>query len=149
MGKDRLRPLYKHLGEGNVSAAVNMGDRLIRELEDEIAAGRKQIGVLREILAPYKDSIAQDGLTSSQRGELVRQAAFTLVDRGYTEITPPDVEAYLKDEMQIVLDVQRPASVIGTVLAKAKEFDRVATGRFKPNSLAARSADTSSKATSE
>ena len=136
MGKDRRRPLYKHLGEGDVSAAVKMGDRLIEELEDEIAADKKQIGVVREILAPYKDSISRDGLTSSERGELVRQAAFTLAERGYTEITPPDIEEYLKGERQIVLDVQRPASVIGTVLAKAKEFDRVDTGRFKPNALA-------------
>jgi len=131
MSKDRLKPLYKHLGEGNVSAAVEMGDRLLAEFEEEIIAKRKQMGVLKEILAPYRDSISRDGFTSSERGELVRQAAFKLAERGLTIITPPDIEAYLKEEEQIVLDVKRPASVIGTVLAKAKEFDRVDKGKFR------------------
>jgi hypothetical protein len=137
MGKDRLRQLYRFLGEGNVPAAVKYGDSLIAELEEEIAATKKVIGLVNNVLAPHRGTIPEDGLTPSERGERVRQAALTLANKGYEVITTTDVIAYLRDEEGITLDVKRPASVIATVLAKMKEeFDKdgTAPGRFRPKS---------------
>ena len=137
MGRDRLRQLYRFLGEGNVPAAVQYGDRLIAELEEEILATKKQIALISNVLSPHRDTISKDGLSPSERGERVRQAALTLANKGYEVITPTDVIAYLRDEEGITLDVKRPASVIATVLTKMKEeFDKdgTAPGRFTPKS---------------
>ena len=136
MTRDKLRPLYRFLGDSDAMAALQTGDRLIKELEEEIATARKQIGIIREILAPYREAVSKDGLAPTERGEHVRQAALTLVRRGNEVVTVEDVITYLRDEKGLVLDVGRPASVVATVLAKAKEFDRVDTGQFRPNALA-------------
>lgn len=130
--KDRLRPLYRHLGDGNVSSALQLGESLVKELEEEISAKRKQITVIRDILAPHKDAVTADGLTPAERGEQVRQAALALIDKGYEIVTTDDILEYLRDEHEITLDVKRPGSVVGTVLKKMKELERIDTGRFRP-----------------
>jgi len=131
MAKDKLQPLYRLLGEGNVSKAVEMGEELVKELEEELSSKRKQIALVREILGPYRNSMSKDGLTPTERGQRIRQAALVLVTRGAQLVTTQEVLDYLREEEGIEFAVRRPASVVGTVVAKMGEFKRADMGRFR------------------
>ena len=139
MAKDKqLRPLYRLLGEGNAAKAVETGDHLMGEIEEEISQLRKQLALVREMLAPYRSAISEDGLTSAQRGDRIREVVLTILEAGHAGpdvlVSVEDVLAHLKEHYG-ELSVKRPASVIGTVMARMQELERISAGKFRPISL--------------
>lgn len=133
MPRDKLRPLYRFLAEANAAKAVETGDRLIEEIEEEISQLRKQLTLVREMVNPYRDAVSEDGLNSAQRGDRIRTAVFAIIGAGSSGIvTTEDVLAHLKEHDKEI-SVKRPASVTGTVMARMKELERISPGKFRPS----------------
>ena len=129
MRKDRIKPLFAILATADAGRIRQEAARQLREIQEEVNALNRDAKLIRDLAGRYGG--AEDGLTPSERGAKIREAALALVGMGKTIVTPQEVIDHLQQTEGIVFDVKRPASVAGTVLARSDEFERLETNRFR------------------
>jgi hypothetical protein len=127
--KDRVKPLFDALSSGDDARIRQQASQQLREIREEMAALKRDEKLISELVQRYGGP--SDGLSSSERTEKVREAALALAKSGKRMLTTEDVLSYLKEEMDIRLDVKRPGSLVGTVLSKMPEFDQVERNRYR------------------
>jgi hypothetical protein len=126
MAKDRIKPLFSILAAGDDTKARQAANRILQEIKDEKDALARDEKLIRELLDRYGNSVDK----SSGRSAKIREAALALARGGMTILTPQQIIDYLRTQ-GITFDVQKPASVAGTILGKMAEFDRIDRNQFE------------------
>lgn len=126
MAKDRLKPLFPILATGDDIKVREATNRVLREIKDEKDALARDERLIRELLHRYGNSVAKHG----DRSTKIRETALTLARGGMTILTPQQIIDYLRMN-GITFDVQKPASVAGTILGQMKEFKRIERNQFE------------------
>jgi len=126
MAKDRLKPLFAILAAGDDIKVREASNRVLREIKDEKDALARDEKLIRELLDRYGNSVAKHG----DRSTKIRETALALARGGMTTVTPQQVIDYLRTQ-GITFDVQKPASIAGTILVRMAEFKRVDRNQFE------------------
>ena len=127
--RDRVKPLFEAIAAGNPNGIRQTGKRLLQEIQQEQAALTKDAKLLKELLARYGGPI--DTFGPSERSAKVRETALAMAMKGRTTITAHEVVAYLAEEENIAFDVERPASVVGTILNSMDAFKQIEKGKYR------------------
>jgi hypothetical protein len=139
MGKDRIKPLFTVLETGDAVKFREAAEGAIREIEEDQRRLNRDIRFIRDLVERYGG--AADGLTSHERSTKIRDAAFALAKLGKYTLTAQDVVDYIRETEGIKFDVKRPASVVGTVLARLEEFQRLEMNQFRFKEMPASTTD--------
>lgn len=127
--RDRIQPLFKILASGDAAELRQKAKSILKEIQDEQNKLSRDAKLIRELINRYGGSA--DNMTPSERSARVREAALVLARSGKAILTPQDVVAYLEDG-GTQFSVNKPGSVVGTVLAGMKdEFERLEQNQFR------------------
>jgi hypothetical protein len=126
MARDRIKPLFSILATGDDTKVRQAADRILQDIKDEKDALARDEKLIRELLDRYGNSVNK----SSDRSMKIREAALALASSGMTILTPQQVIDYLKGQ-GATFDVQKPASVAGTILRHMVEFKRIERNQFE------------------
>ncbi len=129
--KDRVKPLFDAISGGDPASIRREGNRQLRDIQEEIAVLKGDASLIKDLVSRYGGTV--DGMTSQERSEKVRETALALARGGKAILTPQDVLDDLQTREGITFDVQRPGSVVGTVLNNMDEFERLEKNRFRYN----------------
>ena len=127
MAKDRLKPLFAILATGDDIKVREATNRVLREIKDEKDALARDEKLIRELLHRYGNSVVDK---SGGRNTKIRETALALARGGTTILTPQQIIDYLRME-GITFDVQKPASIAGTILKRMAEFKRIERNQFE------------------
>ncbi|MDP2675958.1 MAG: hypothetical protein Q8Q00_13835 [Dehalococcoidia bacterium] len=139
--KDRVRPLMKFIAEDKLDRLALEGTSTLQDIERDIGDLREQAALIRTLLGRYARQVAaegvapvveraEDGYTSAERSRLVRQAALELGANGLDVLNAQQVVDHLA-KGGVIFSIKRPASMVGSVLASMKEFDRTEMNKFR------------------
>ncbi|HEY8766555.1 MAG TPA: hypothetical protein VIP09_04745 [Dehalococcoidia bacterium] len=129
MAKDRLRSLFNIISTGDAGKIRQEANRILTEIQEDQATLSKDQKLVKDLLVRYGGP--EDGLTPSERSAKVREAALALVHGGKSDLTGQDVLDYLQENENLTFDVERPGSLVGTVLSQMKEFERMERNQFR------------------
>ncbi len=129
--KDRVRPLFDVISDGDAAKIRKEANRQLREINEEIVVLKRDASLIKDLVNRYGGTA--DGMTSQGRSEKIRTTALALARGGMNVLTPQDVLDYLRMTDGVTFAVQRPGSVVGTVLNNMDEFERLGKNRFKYN----------------
>ncbi len=129
--KDRVKPLFDAISDGDSASIRREGNRQLRDIQEEIAVLKRDASLIKDLVNRYGGTV--DGMTSQERSEKVRATALALARGGKDILTPQDVLDDLQTREGITFDVQRPGSVVGTVLNNMGEFEHLEKNRFRYN----------------
>ncbi|MBI2859818.1 MAG: hypothetical protein HYX90_12185 [Chloroflexi bacterium] len=148
MQTDRFDRFVNALARRDTTAIARIGSEVLvaidhdmKELQEESRLVRSLMSrygaIAPEASSPHQVGISvprstvpplSDGFSSAERGRIVREAAIRLAKSGRAELRSRDVIDALSD---ITFSVKRPTSMVGTVLSRMKEFERIAQDRFR------------------
>jgi len=126
MAKDRIKPLFSILAAGDATKMRQEANKVLREIKDERDALAHDERLVRELLHRYGNAIDKSG----DRSATIRDAALALAKGGTTILTPQQIIDYLRTQ-GITFDVQKPASVAGTILGHMAEFKHRERNQFE------------------
>ena len=129
--KDRVRPLFDLISGGDSARIRKEANRQLREINEEIVVLKRDASLIKDLVNRYGGTA--DGMTSQGRSEMIRTTALALARGGMDVLTPQNVLDYLRMTDGVTFDVQRPGSVVGSVLNNMDEFERLGKNRFKYN----------------
>lgn len=130
MPKDRVKSLFALISSGDASSIRQEANRILEEIQEEQAALTKDAKLVKEILGRYGGPA--DNLSPGERSAKVREAALAVARNGKIVLTIQDVLDHLMAE-DVVFDIKRPGSLVGTVLSQMKsEFAKLeGTNQFR------------------
>ena len=127
--KDRVRPLFDLISGGDSARIRTEANRQLREISEELVVLKRDASLIKDLVNRYGGTA--DGMSSQDRSEKIRAVALILAGREGDILTPQDVLDHLQTQEGITFDVQRPGSVVGTVLNNMDEFERLEKNRFR------------------
>jgi hypothetical protein len=127
MAKDRIKPLFSILATGDDTKMRQEANKVLREIKDERDALARDERLVRELLRRYGNAVDKSG----DRSAKIRETALALARGGMTILTPQQVIDYLSRTQGITFDVQKPASVAGTILGGMAEFKHRERNQFE------------------